>query len=239
MQDAVSPAYWYRRVVNRDEYLSAQRILAHGNFDRPEIALTFDDGPHDLICSDLLDVLKQHHVKATFFMVGARMAERPELVRRMVAEGHEVGNHTMHHYRLDTLKPAQVRKELEDADDVFYKITGRRMSLMRPPGVRFNGPVIDVARKLDQQIITWDVAAKDFLPETPAFIVNAVLRGIEPGSIILMHQDYPSTVTALPRIIAGAERDGYRFVTVPEMMAHMRHPVAVRTTAGPPHPPAG
>lgn len=233
IRDAVNPMYWVRRMRGEDLYDPESRILHHGNRSLKEIALTIDDGPHEPTGEQLLDILRDWHVRATFFVVGRRVEERPDLVNRMLAEGHEVANHSMNHYRLDTLKPELVRREINDCDIQFCRITGRHLGLLRPPGVRYNDAVLKAARELDYVVVSWSEAAKDFLDVSPDFIVNRILRRVENGSIILLHDDRPSTVTAMPRLLAALKRQGYRFVTVSEMLSHLPKPVAVHTDANP------
>lgn len=227
----INPAYWVERARGEDLYDPVNHILYHGNHSLKEVALTIDDGPHPATGGLLLDILKQEHVRATYFLVGRKMRERPDLVRRMVAEGHEVANHTQSHYRLPTLKPDQMRREINDPDIELFRIAGVHMDLLRPPGVQYNEQVLDTARELGYQIITVSVAAKDFEDVTPDFIVRRVLSRTTNGSIILLHDDRQSTVYAMPRIIEGLKRQGYRFVTISEMLAHLPKPVVVRTNA--------
>ena len=234
LSDVVNPLYWIRRMQGKDLYDPATGILYHGNRSLKEIALTIDDGPHAQTGEALLDIFKRYGVHVTFFVVGQRMDEHPELVRRMLAEGHEVGNHSMNHYRLDTLPPERVWREVNDNDINFWRITHRHFTLLRPPGVRYNQTVIGVARQLGYVIVSWSDAAKDFLDVTPDFVVNRVLRRAENGSIILLHDDRPSTVVAMPRIIAALKREGYRFVTISEMLSHLPQPVVIQTDANPP-----
>jgi peptidoglycan-N-acetylglucosamine deacetylase len=228
VHDLVNPAYWVRRWRGEDLYDAQRHILTQGNRSLREVALTIDDGPHDPTAGGILDVLQQYHVHATFFVVGRRMKERPSIIRRMLADGHEVGNHSENHYRLDSVRPDQARREINDCDINFCRISQRHMRLLRPPGVRFNDTVVQVARRLGYEIVSWGVAAKDFEEVTPDFIVNRVLRRAENGSIILLHDDYPTTVMALPRILAALQRQGYRFVTVSEMLAHLPKPVVIQ-----------
>ncbi len=131
--DAVNPAYWVRRWTGEDLYDPATQRLLHGNRSLPEVAITIDDGPHSGTGDQLLDILKREKIRATFFVVGIGMKKRPDLVRRMVDEGHEVANHTLTHYRLTKLRPDQMRREINDNDINFYRITGRHLNLLRPP----------------------------------------------------------------------------------------------------------
>jgi peptidoglycan-N-acetylglucosamine deacetylase len=228
LHDVFNPSYWVHRWRGEDLYDPATRRLFHGNHDLKEVALTIDDGPHTPTGDQILDILKEYDVKATFFLVGRRMEERPDLVCRMLAEGHEVGNHTQDHIRLDSLNQDQIRREINDADIHYYRITGRHFDMMRPPGVRYNEKVLKVANELGYQTILYTCAAKDFEDVTPDFIVKRVLSRVANGAIILLHDERPATVTALPRILSALKSEGYRFVTVSEMMSRLPKPVVIQ-----------
>ena len=225
----ISPVYWVRRIRGVDLYVASTRFLNHGNPRLKEVALTIDDGPHMPTGGQILDILKEYDVKATFFIVGMRAKQQPELLKRMMAEGHEVANHTQNHYRLTTLRPDQMRREINDCDINFCRVTGRHLNLLRPPGVRYNDSVLKVADDLGYTIVGWNCGAKDFDEVTPDFILDRVLNRVENGSIILLHDDLPSTVVALPRVLAELKRSGYRFVTVSELLAHLPNPVIVQS----------
>ena len=130
--------YWLRRWRGEDLYDPQARFLYHGNRSLKEVALTIDDGPHSPTDERLLDVLRSERVRATFFLIGENMKKHPELVTRMIAEGHEVGNHSQTHLRLDALMPRQIRNEVNNCDINFNRITGRHLALLRPPGIRYN-----------------------------------------------------------------------------------------------------
>lgn len=234
IRDAVNPAYWVRRWRGEDLYDEKSHILFHGNRANQEIALTIDDGPNEPFCTQLLDIFREQGIRATFFVVGRRVKEHPDVVRRMLEDGHEVANHSQNHYRLDTLPADQCRREINDCDINFYRATGRHLSILRPPGVRYNDTVVKSARELGYEIISWNDAAKDFLDVSPDFIVNRTLRRTENGSIILLHDDRSATVTAMPRILSELKRQGYKFVSISEMLAHLPKPVMVESNANPP-----
>lgn len=220
-QETFSPSFWIRR-WNGDDLVQAEAaMLRHGNRDRPEIALTFDDGPHSQSRALLLDTLRKYNVRATFFDVGKRMAQNPDLVRRTLAEGHEIGNHSQNHQRLDGLSEQERHREINDADITFYRLTGQHLALFRPPGMRYNEAVLAEVKRLGYFLIGYTTASRDFNPEeTPEFIARRTVRRTEAGSILLLH-DYPPTVQALPAIIENLHKQGYRFVTVSEMLAHL------------------
>jgi len=227
VRDALNPAFWYRRWQGFDLYDPVQRILYHGNRRLREVALTIDDGPYAETGPQLLDLLQHHSVRATFFVVGDRIKMQPEQIVRMLAEGHEVANHSMtHQHRLDTLPAKNVRNELQYCDVNFQRVTGRSFSLMRPPGVRYNDTVLAVARELGYTTVSYTTGARDYDNVPADFIVDRIVRRTENGSILLLHDGNPATVEALPRILTALKREGYRFVTVSEMIGRL--PVSAR-----------
>lgn len=216
-----SPVYWWQRLHGEDLYDPQNAILFHGTRARREVALTFDDGPHIQSRARILDTLKRYGVRATFFDVGRRMAENPELVRRTLAEGHEIGNHSSNHDRLIYLNPRALHREINNADITFYRITGQHLTLLRPPGMRYNATVLRATKQLGYIVVGYSTASRDFDPtESADFIANRTLRRTENGSIILLH-DYPTTAAALPRILDALRANGYRCVTISEMLAHL------------------
>ncbi|HEY3781015.1 MAG TPA: polysaccharide deacetylase family protein [Fimbriimonadaceae bacterium] len=241
IRNMLSLSYWRARINHTDLYAPNAHMLKHGNHDLHEIAITIDDGPHPQSCGPILDVLKREGVHATFFPVGVRMKQSPELIRRMVAEGNEVGNHTEDHLRLTTLRPDQMEKEIKFCAQNFYKITGRQMYIMRPPGMNIDENVIKLVKSMDYIMVNWTSAAKDFisLKQTkeiaPEVIADRVVGEADNGGIILIH-DAPDTAHALPLIIDRLKAQGYKFVTISEMMAHLPDPVHIKTNAGP-YPP--
>jgi len=237
IHNLTSKSYWQSRLAGTDLYQPQGAILKHGNRSLPEVALTFDDGPHPDSLPLILDTLRRNGVHATFFLVGKRIEQSPELARQIVEEGHEVGNHTEDHLRLTGLKAPQVAKEVEDCELAFNKATGRQMSLLRPPGMQFNGAILEVLEGLGYTTIGWSAAAKDFETEshhiqglTPDEISQRVISHVDNGGIILLH-DTKQTADALPELITLLRSAGYRFVTIPEMLQHLPKPVLVRSNA--------
>jgi peptidoglycan/xylan/chitin deacetylase (PgdA/CDA1 family) len=227
--EMLNPAYWVRRARGDDLFDDKNRILFNGNRSRKEIALTFDDGPHSPTCEKLLDVLKQENVRATFFLVGRRIRERPDHVVRMMDEGHELANHSQNHYRLPGLKPDQLRREINDPDIELYRVSGRHMGLLRPPGVQYDEKVLAATRELGYITVAGSVAAMDFQDVSAEFIARRVILRTTNGSIILLHDERQETVEALPNIIRELRRQGYQFVTVGEMLSRLPRPVTLET----------
>ncbi|MTJ13995.1 polysaccharide deacetylase family protein [Anabaena sp. UHCC 0187] len=185
------------------------------------IALTIDDGPWPKTTLEMLDILKQNDVKATFFWVGSSLQENPEIAKRVVAEGHAIGNHTWHHwYR--KMDEATAKSEIERTNDLIYKTTGVKTSFFRPPGGYLNNGLAAYAKSQKNSVVMWSVTSADTDPRAKyqVFVKN-VLRDAKPGAIVLMHDGGGNryrTVKALPEIINGLKQQGYRFVTVPELL---------------------
>ena len=229
--EALEPYNWLHPSRDKVLFDPKTRILYQGNYRLREIALTIDDGPHEGTGSDILDLLKAENVKATFFVVGRLARAQPDLIRRMAAEGHEIGNHSQNHNRLDQLSGRDMYREIVDCENIVKSITRRKMGLLRPPGMRYNGAVVRASRENNQVIVSWTCAPKDFLDVSPTYIVQNVLNKIDNGGILLMHDQRPMTVTALARIIPALKREGYRFVTISEMLEHLPQRI-VRTRTG-------
>ncbi|MEH2331195.1 polysaccharide deacetylase family protein [Nostoc sp.] len=193
----------------------------HPRNNEKVIALGFDDGPWPKTTLEMLDILKQNDVKATFFWVGQALQANPDLAKREVAEGYAIGNHTWHHWyrRMDE---ATAKSEIDRTSDLIYKTTGVKTALFRPPGGFLNNGLAAYAKSEKDTVIMWSVTSADTDPHAkPQAFVNNVLKGAKPGSIVLMHDgggDRHRTVEALPQIITGLKQQGYRFVTIPELL---------------------
>lgn len=177
------------------------------------VALTFDDGP-SAATSGLLDDLAEARVKATFFIVGDQARAYPDQLKREVAEGHAIGNHTRTHPLLASLTPAQVHDELADGEDAIAGITGTRPLLVRPPYGSYSAAV----RSFGHPLVLWDVDTMDWQHHDPARVLARAAQYVRPGSIVLMHDTLPGTLTAVPQLIRNLRAAGYTLVTVPELL---------------------
>jgi peptidoglycan-N-acetylglucosamine deacetylase len=185
------------------------------------IALTIDDGPWPNTTVQMLDILKENDIKATFFWVGTAIEANPELAKRVVAEGHAIGNHTLHHW-YKPMNAATAKNEIDRTAELIYKTTGVKTSLFRPPGGYLNNGLAAYAKSQNYTVVMWSQTSADTDPHAKyqVFVKN-VLRDAKPGGIVLMHDgggDRSRTVQALPQIITGLKQQGYRFVTVPELV---------------------
>jgi len=220
----IDPTWVLRRAAGVQNYDPDSGVLYHGNPNIKEIALTIDDGPNPAFGPGIIQTLHANNCPATFFVVGIRAHQYPNLLREMVADGDEIGDHTYDHQRLPALKPHEIASEIRDDDNDIFLATGLHTRILRPPGMEYNHKVLTVAKALGYRTISWTVAAKDFLNQTPEFIAGRVLDRVEPGSIILLHQDTPYTQLALPTIIKTLRSEGYTFVTISTMLKHLNVP---------------
>jgi peptidoglycan/xylan/chitin deacetylase (PgdA/CDA1 family) len=204
---------WSRWIARRDGVI----VFSRGAPREKIIALTFDDGPHPRTCTAILDVLRHEGVRATFFPVGFRLQQYPELLDRIIAEGHEVGNHTWDHQRLSILPPEKVRWEIRSVRDLVYRRTGFVPALVRPPGGTYDTRVLKICRDEGFEVCLWSANAGDWKPMTANEIVAKVLEQVRPGAVVLMHDERIQTAQALPRIIHALRDQGYRFVTASEL----------------------
>ncbi|WP_436849153.1 polysaccharide deacetylase family protein [Streptomyces atriruber] len=183
------------------------------------VALTFDAGPSENT-PELLKILKEKDVHATFFTLGKNHIEKyPELVKQMDAEGHEVASHTWSHKILTKIDAKEARRELERPNDAIEKLIGKKPTLMRPPQGRTNDDINKLSKELGLSEILWSVTAKDYTTNDSKLIEKRVLDQTERDGIILLHDIYKGTVPAVPGVIDGLKKRGYVFVTVPQLLA--------------------
>ncbi|MEH2226336.1 polysaccharide deacetylase family protein [Nostoc sp.] len=184
------------------------------------IALTFDDGPWPESTGEVLDILKKNQIKGTFFLIGQNVKNYPGLVKREIAEGHVIGNHTWHHW-YQFLNPQAAAYEIDHTADLIYQVTGIKTNLFRPPGGIMHNGVASYARNSKYAIIRWSSDSVDYSRPAVPKLINNVFRRAKPGGIVLMHDgggNRSKTVQALPEIIANFRKQGYKFVTIPELL---------------------
>lgn len=197
-----------------------ETVAADGTVELPEstkyVALTFDDGPRRVTTTRLLDGLRERGASATFFLIGEQIDVNRDLVERMGGEGHQVGNHTWSHVRLQGAAAGDVLWEIQETDGLLREILGEGTYWIRPP--------YGLVDEKERTIITvpmahWSVDSRDWELKNADQVVALVLKEVEPGSIILMHDIYPTSVDAALRIIDALQAEGYWFVTVEELFA--------------------
>jgi len=190
------------------------------------LALTYDDGPNDPHTLRLLEVLAKHNVKATFFLIGRYVQQRPEIARELVKAGHVVGNHTFTHPLLIFRPAAEIRKQLEDCHRALTGAIGEHSNLFRPPFGGRRPAVLRIARRLSLEPVMWNVTGYDWNAPSAEHIERKVSKQIRGGDVILLHDgghlnfgaDRSHTVTATGRLIGRYKSEGYEFATIPEML---------------------
>lgn len=197
--------------------LTMDKVL-RGSPNRREIALTIDDGPHPTYTPKLLQILKQNSVPATFFVVGERAEQYPDLIRAEVAGGHEIGNHTYDHVSLVKIPPEYVDTEIKACSDVLIQITGHPPHLFRPPGGEYNRSVAESAEALGCKMILHSDDPGDYANPGTQVIETRTLDTISNGGIILLHDGSAQTLLVLPKIIQRLKARGFRFVTVDQLL---------------------
>ncbi len=189
--------------------------------DSPKkIALTFDDGPSEKSTGAILDLLAEYKIRATFFVVGVNVCKNPELLKREVAEGHEIGNHTFSHPHLRKLNQTALEGELQQTADAVYAISGKQLNLFRPPEGYWSDVIQSATQSMGYQQVLWTIDTKDWAHSSCASIVNTVEKNARDGAIVLMHDSIVGeshTLEALKKIIPDLIAQGYIFVTVPEL----------------------
>ena len=186
---------------------------------RKVVAITFDDGPHPENTPRLLDMLKERRIKATFYVVGNMVKYSPQLIRRMIAEGHEIGNHTVTHGNLARMSDDALRKELQAAHDQIIAETGVTPRTMRPPGGSIKKSQKELMlREFGYPTILWSVDPEDWKRPGPAVVTSRLVNGASPGGILLVHDLHKPTVDAMPSTFDQLLAQGYEFVTVTELI---------------------
>ncbi|MGB6986609.1 MAG: polysaccharide deacetylase family protein [Candidatus Aquilonibacter sp.] len=238
-------AFWAYEISENPSNQLFGKTIVSGPADERVVALTFDDGPNPPYTTAILDVLEREHARATFFVVGRAVAAYPSVVRREVRDGDAIGNHTWSHSHMILMDAAQVRSSLAKTDDAIYRAAGVHTRIMRPPFGARDWLVLDQARSLGYTPVMWSVPlAKDWEEPPAQTIADRIVPYVQDGSIIVLHDgnrgivcadshvgaktcDRHSEIEATRLIIERLRSEGYRFVTVPELLSlkgamHMR-----------------
>ncbi|CAM4346559.1 polysaccharide deacetylase family protein [Paenibacillus tarimensis] len=199
-------------------------FVIRGSGGRKLVALTFDDVPDPRYTPMVLDILAKHHTRATFFVLGSRAAKHPGIVKRMVREGHLVGNHSYSHALFAQASLAAYRKQITLTDQLLAKLTGYRPRFIRPPYGEILPRQVEWSREQGYIVVNWDVDSEDWKSIGSDKIMANIRKTLQPGSIILQHagggdsQDLSGTVNAIPKLLRYLRAKGYQTVTVDELL---------------------
>jgi peptidoglycan/xylan/chitin deacetylase (PgdA/CDA1 family) len=189
------------------------------NTTQPVVAMTFDDGPHPSLTPRLLDILKARNIKCTFFVIGRNAKAYPHIIRRMIAEGHEIANHTWSHPSLTSRSDAQIRQELKQSEDALLAIANYRPHLIRPPYGAVNARIKQLMYdEFGYSTIMWSVDPQDWRRPGVSVVTSRLVNGAHPGAIMLAHDIHPSTIEAMPAMFDQLLAKGYQFVTVSQLL---------------------
>lgn len=193
-----------------------------GSTSEKVLYLTFDAGYENGCTAQILDVLKKHNVPAAFFLVGNYIEKNADLVRRMVEEGHTVGNHTMHHYDMSKISdPAAFRKELEDLEQLYQQTVGQPMAkYYRPPQGIYSEENLRQAKELGYRTVFWSLAYVDWKNDdqpTAQTAFNKLLPRTHPGAVVLLHSTSKTNAAILDELLSQWEEQGFRFAPISEL----------------------
>lgn len=198
-----------------DAWPVMQGFSGEEEVEKKKIAITFDDGPHPYYTEQLLDGLQKRGVHATFFVTGQAAENYPEIISRMQEEGHLIGNHTYSHIQLSSSNRETFKKELIQTNEIIEKITGQEVQYVRPPYGSWD-------KKLETELmmfpVLWNIDPLDWCCSDSGCVVRKVVEKAQENSIILLHDEYKSSVTAALEIVDILQNQGYEFVTVDEIL---------------------
>lgn len=224
---------WYFKPSKNNEPATtepefAEMLERHGGMfiadtEKKELYLTFDNGYEQGYTDAILDVLGEKKVPATFFVTGHYIKEEPDLVKRMVKEGHIVGNHSFHHPNFAKTSDANIREELESVEELFTKVTGKQMpKYLRPPRGIFSERTLAVTNDLGYTNVFWSLAYKDWETNQQKgwkYAYDNVMKRVHPGAILLLHTVSKDNADALGKVIDDLRKQGYSFHSLDELTA--------------------
>lgn len=209
--------------LTRRREIRSGEVIWRVKTDSRVVALTLDDGPDPKFTPTVLQLARQKRVKFTFFLVGTEIQDHPALAKEEAEDGHAIGNHTWNHAGMAGALEVQDISEIERCEEEIEKICGERTHLFRPPKGMWDADTFLAAEKLGYRMILWSVTLEHHTAKTPEAMAQRVLDQITPGMIILAHDgespyDRTPTMKALPLLVDGLLKKGYRFVTIPELL---------------------
>lgn len=208
----IEPSFLLASAAKRDlPIYSVQR-------DYKTASLTFDAAWGNEDTQQLIDILAKYEVKATFFVVGDWARKYPESVKQLHDAGHEVMNHSDTHAHMPKLSRDEIMQDIQRCNDAVAEVTGVAPTLFRPPYGEYDDKLVSTLRGMGMYTIQWDVDSLDWKNPTPADMQKRVLSKVQPGSIVLFHNAAKNTPTALPGIIEGLQKDGYKLVPVTQII---------------------
>ena len=219
----------FAHTATRSAYEKTGHVIWEVKTKEKLVAITFDDGPHPIFTPQILDILAKYNAKATFFVAGNKVIRFPEVLKRQVKEGHEIANHTYNHIYNRNITEATLTAELEQTDELIQKTIGIKPTLYRPVGGLYNDLIINTAVKNGKLVIlwSWKMDPKDWRNTAASQISSIITSDVQQGNIILLHDWHGTedsrvsqTVKSLESIMKYLDDNGYKCVTVSELLYH-------------------
>lgn len=194
------------------------------------IALTFDDGPSENTLS-VLDLLKKYEVKATFFCIGKNIEEHSEIVRRIIDEGHVVGNHSYSHsHFFDFFRKKKLIEELKKTDMLLEKFTGKKIKLFRPPYGVTNPSIRRALEVTKHKVIGWNIRSLDGVVKDENVLYNRIIKRVAPGGIVLLHDTSKYSVNVLEQLLQFLQKDNYTVVSLEQLLNIKAYEMSITET---------
>jgi peptidoglycan/xylan/chitin deacetylase (PgdA/CDA1 family) len=210
-------------MIKRKEVEPTGQVVWEVHSSKKVIALTFDDGPHPKFTPQVLTLLKQYDAHATFFQIGYRMQQYPQIVQLVIQAGHELGNHSMTHQYENKTGAIIMCMDVEKAEGIIQKYQPNHIKLYRPPGGYIDNALLKELKRLDYKIILWSYHqdTKDWSMPGAEVIANQIIQHARSGDIVLLHDgggNRGQTIQALKSILPALKQQGYQFVSVSELL---------------------
>lgn len=209
---------------NMENWKKEKIVVDKIKTDKKVVALTFDDGPDPQFTPIVLDILKKHEARATFFILGKRAEAHPDILKKIAAEGHEIGNHSYSHPDFNNINQEAQLNEVAKTTNIIKRLTGQTPGLLRPPGGYLSYDLVAITKKNNMTIAYWTYQqdSKDWRNGIKAAtIAGHVIKNIRPGQVIILHDGCPNgmqTAKATDMIVSHLQEEGYSFVTVSELI---------------------
>ena len=186
--------------------------------DKKQVSISFDAAWGDEQTHTLLDILKEHNVKSTFFLVGDWVDKYPDDVKDIYDAGHDIGNHSDTHPHMTEMSTEEQKNQIKACNEKIKEITGKEPKLFRAPYGDYNNTVVQSVKSLNMYCVQWDIDSLDWKDPSPSEMVNRIVPNLQNGSIILMHNGAKNTPEALPMIIEAVKEEGYEFVPLSKLV---------------------
>jgi peptidoglycan-N-acetylglucosamine deacetylase len=207
---------WGSYFISSGFFLDA---ICKGKEEGNSIAISFDDGPNPAVTPVVLDMLKEHNVKASFFCIGKNIPGNELLLKRISDDGHLIGNHSWSHsYFFDFFRDSRVEAELNQTNDAIFKITGKKVNYFRPPFGVTNPVIARVVNKLEMPVIGWSIRSLDTTIKDPDQLFKRVVSRLKPGDIVLFHDSHPRIIPVLKKFLEHAKQHGFVVVELDKVI---------------------